>query len=663
MIESCPRKRMLLGITFLGTLTICVLFVESHWTQQTNTRKRLFRVEQNSTCFEREKYEIVQECQPCTDFEIASKSIGVCIHTHYKEVLKCASGEMVTRSCDKVAYIEEHRFWKFEGFMFISASISTFSVICHTKSINLNIQHTEIQNEDVDALFKIDAKLIRFNACNDVPENANYCKWPVVVVGNVVTAGLSSVCRQIIKNCGNSDAISLLGFREACLIACNEVSIWTKFCEIDMIATVKDFITKSNNYFKSRTFYVPIGMSRFESHMHQPVKIHNVYKLAREKNKNKLLSSNVPVNQLNLEHKFSEGPYMTLSDILLYPCFKIFFNILGTENFKAHLPLTLKWFQNVSLDLKDTDLHFESSVNNFHKVTSVVHLPVTNQSLYTSDTKSYKSQNRIYTKQTDVEKALIASKNLSHKLISEKSFGHEISFSWNQVPLEASPESGALPESRQIRKCQQLENLAKATIKAARLQDENVIVDFCSGSGHLGILIAALLPKSHIILVENKERSLMRALDRINKMKLNNVSLVQSNLDYFQAKFNIGLALHACGVATDLVIQNCIKMKAHFICCPCCYGGIHDCHHLTYPRSGEFKNSALKYQDYLIIGHSADQTHEEENVKTAQGYLCMNIIDTDRLLYAKEHGYNVHLSKLSPPTCTPKNNLLVGFLL
>ncbi|KAB0803469.1 hypothetical protein PPYR_00439 [Photinus pyralis] len=129
MIESCPRKRMLLGITALGALTIFVLIAESHWTQQTNnTRKRIFRVEQNSTCFEREKYEIISECQPCTDFEITSKSIGVCIHTHYKEVLKCASGEMVTRSCDKVAYIEEQKFWKFESLMFVPALLSTISV-------------------------------------------------------------------------------------------------------------------------------------------------------------------------------------------------------------------------------------------------------------------------------------------------------------------------------------------------------------------------------------------------------------------------------------------------------------------------------------------------------------------------------------------------------
>ncbi|KAK5648785.1 hypothetical protein RI129_003677 [Pyrocoelia pectoralis] len=133
MIESCPRKRMLLGITILGGLTIFVLIAESHWTQNNNSRKRIFRVEQNSTCFEREKYEIVDECQPCTDFEITSKSIGVCIHTHYKEVLKCASGEMVTRSCDKVAYIEEQKFWKFESFMFLPAFLSTVAVYVRKK--------------------------------------------------------------------------------------------------------------------------------------------------------------------------------------------------------------------------------------------------------------------------------------------------------------------------------------------------------------------------------------------------------------------------------------------------------------------------------------------------------------------------------------------------
>ena len=62
-----------------------------------------------------------------------------------------------------------------------------------------------------------------------------------------------------------------------------------------------------------------------------------------------------------------------------------------------------------------------------------------------------------------------------------------------------------------------------------------------------------------------------------------------------------------------------------------------------------------------MLGHTADQTHGT-NVKEAQGRLAMNIIDTDRINKAKETGFysSVELWKLQPPSCTPKNNLIIG---
>lgn len=71
-----------------------------------------------------------------TEFEIASQSIGVCIHTHFKEVLKCASGEMVTRSCDRAAYFDEKAFWRFETFMLIIGSISSLCVYARKNVLN-----------------------------------------------------------------------------------------------------------------------------------------------------------------------------------------------------------------------------------------------------------------------------------------------------------------------------------------------------------------------------------------------------------------------------------------------------------------------------------------------------------------------------------------------
>lgn len=128
MIESCTKKRMLLGITLLGGLTILVLIVESHWTNTSNSKPFLENFENHSTCALGEEYQVISECHPCTAFEVASKSIGVCVHARYKEILKCKNGETITRSCDKVAWLEERIFWKFESFMFFLAVVSCISV-------------------------------------------------------------------------------------------------------------------------------------------------------------------------------------------------------------------------------------------------------------------------------------------------------------------------------------------------------------------------------------------------------------------------------------------------------------------------------------------------------------------------------------------------------
>lgn len=78
------------------------------------------------------------------------------------------------------------------------------------------------------------------------------------------------------------------------------------------------------------------------------------------------------------------------------------------------------------------------------------------------------------------------------------------------------------------------------------------------------------------------------------------VFIFQCNLDYFKGSFDIGVSLHACGVATDLVIQQCIMNKASFVCCPCCYGSIQDTHLLNYPLSKKFQNTDLSKK---VISH------------------------------------------------------------
>lgn len=535
--------------------------------------------------------------------------------------------------------------------------------ICDSENVTLKLK--VLQCEPEEPVFNVDLDGLKYELLKEnTPAIAGLCKWPVIVVGNTVVAGLCSVARQIIKSSKNSRVKNLLGFRESCLVACSETSTWTKFCEVDIITTVKNVIKCPSDYFLKHEVRIPVDVTRFEYHMAQPVKMHNIYKAAREINKNKDITSSIPIENLNLQHDFGEGAFMTLSDVVLLPCFKILFQIYSAPVFKPKLPLCFVWLENMlqqnlpkfNFTLPDS---FNYTITDNHKITEA---EIPKHSLYTSDTTRYKPQNRIYTKQFDIENSLSIVERLSVNIMNKlRPFGEEIPFDWSKIPLLVNPLGGSLPKKRAARKCEQLENLAKPILKLAKAGD--TIVDFCSGSGHLGLLLAVCLPDSTIILVENKERSLLRAKERVEALNLKNVILLQCNLDYFMASFDIGVSLHACGVATDLVIQNCIRNKAHFVCCPCCYGGIHNCYHLTYPRSKTFINSELKYVDYLNLAHGADQTHDNENAKTKQGYYCMDVVDTDRKLQAVEKGYEVHLGKLQPPTCTPKNNLLVGILM
>ncbi|KAL3880203.1 hypothetical protein ACJMK2_032464 [Sinanodonta woodiana] len=269
---------------------------------------------------------------------------------------------------------------------------------------------------------------------------------------------------------------------------------------------------------------------------------------------------------------------------------------------------------------------------------------------------SQKCKSKYHPSKPDIDSALQIIKKMGiEPQVSEHPCGSNVQLDWEGMHPIAHPRD-ELPEKRVARKCQQLENLATAVKAIAR--DGDVVVDFCSGGGHLGIVLAYLLPKCQIYLVENKEESLNRAKKRVERLKLSNVFLYQCNMDYFCGKFNVGVCLHACGVATDMVLKKCLENQASFVICPCCYGGIQNTHRITYPRSQCFRDS-IEYKDYLTLGHAADQT--EVGIESeAQGKYCMNLVDTDRAMLAQEHGYEVILCFLQPLSCTPKNNLLIG---
>ncbi|KOB77544.1 Glutathione S-transferase C-terminal domain-containing protein-like protein [Operophtera brumata] len=526
---------------------------------------------------------------------------------------------------------------------------------------------------------------------DEVPWQVASCVYPVVMFQDTIITGLCAVARHICAHrSGHQNSLEheegLLGFRKSCLQAPNTVSIWTKFCEVDIIKTVKHILETD------KLEEVPVNLVRFENHLKKPVKVHNVYKIVRDMKKESLKAAyeskdetnsnvkpdgekpreaknrkwksnckkrlevdcSVKIEDLNISHQFAEGPFITLADLILLPTYHILIQAFG-NTFETLLPLTHKWYQNIMNTLRENTLI--DLLNKFpSKRLSVenVILPTTEDvSLYKSDPKRHNPKKRLFTKEDDIENALSSLSEGMEMNITKAEISHTIN--WDNIPDGAKPSGGYLPDKRVVRKTQQLENLALVVMNVAKEGD--LIVDFCSGSGHLGILVAMLLPKCTVILLENKEQSLLRARERVHKMGVKNILFYQCNLDFFIGKFDIGIALHACGVASDLVLDKCLKANAKFVICPCCYGSLHVIDDLVYPRSSKF--SSLTVEQYMCIGHAADQTHEDHPL-TERGMRCMAAIDSDRARLAQEFDYEVTLSKLNFLSCTPKNNLLIG---
>lgn len=107
-------------------------------------------------------------------------------------------------------------------------------------------------------------------------------KFPVLVNDKCVIAGLCGVCRGLLKLVNDDNTKQLLGFKESCLQAPSETSTWTKFCEIDIIDCTKNIMKLNANDFEEiKSFQLCDEFGKFEKHLSLPVRIHNIYKVAR----------------------------------------------------------------------------------------------------------------------------------------------------------------------------------------------------------------------------------------------------------------------------------------------------------------------------------------------------------------------------------------------
>lgn len=160
-----------------------------------------------------------------------------------------------------------------------------------------------------------------------------------------VISGLCSVCRAIVQLSGQVD---ILGFKRGCLAAPSEASVWTKFCEIDVLRLV-DRLLKST---EEETSKLDVDLARFEMHLKQPVRIHNFAKVIQDMQKVTISDDNQLLEKdendaVVIKHQFVEGPKMFLADLILFSVFYFVFRRMSTEELKSIMPLTVKWYETM----------------------------------------------------------------------------------------------------------------------------------------------------------------------------------------------------------------------------------------------------------------------------------------------------------------------------
>nr|SVE91760.1 EOG090X0615 [Daphnia sinensis] len=696
MIEKCTKKRMLISVALLIGLSVAIVLLEHHLTQSSHHSSHFhsnYSGNQTGTqCWLTEKITVLEDCHPCTDFEKNSQSVGSCVATGYKEKIRCETSGDTSRREKKSLKLTCKKKKKMTNTLYVpvmDGSTSLDGVIAmFINSWSGNKTQLTLVNHPSDSLTIPIPTSLAAQGAKVNPDLALLTTLPLLVVGESETfsrltvSGLAAVSRHLMKESDDPVVVKSLGFRGNCLQAPAECSLWTSFCEVQMVQSTILFLAQQQ---KQDVVEIPAVLAKLEEHMKQPIRMHNVVKRCQKdqpQSTGQLKQEEIQkLAGSLLEHCYVEGPDMTLADLLLFPCIILLADRLSELGVQLadHLPRISAWLTRMKPVVSQA---WNKTVDEkqFPDIGSLriqpqpkVKIPrVKEISLYKKDTARrtgsvgnlsseeiarvidlLKRQRLMW---MDDDNGARVTTELPEGLISHIDVAACSDFTakidWASLPDPAHPQQGHVPGSRVDRKIQQLDGMATAVIDA--VSEGDVVVDFCSGGGHLGIILAYLLPRCHVVMVDNKEESVRNARRRVAQLMLNNVTVIQSNLDYFRGRFDLGVALHACGVATDLVLHTCLAQRAAFVLCPCCYGNLaHPDLPVHYPQSELFRSRGVSTDDFSVLARMADHI-------TPSGRLAMAAVDLDRLARASQENYLVYLKKLKPDLCSPKHDLLIG---
>eukprot|EP00980_Cylindrotheca_fusiformis_P019062 scaffold6433_cov125-Cylindrotheca_fusiformis.AAC.4 len=160
---------------------------------------------------------------------------------------------------------------------------------------------------------------------------------------------------------------------------------------------------------------------------------------------------------------------------------------------------------------------------------------------------------------------------------------------------------------------------------------------------------------------------------------LSNLHSFHGPVEAFKENFDLAIALHLCGEATDVALRLAGSVNAAgVVVAPCCVGKLStkamnpDVYNatgsneatVTYPQSSFFRGIITDQEDWDALAKAADynsetgsKTHNSAPRRTAKA-----LIETDRRMFLEElYRYSTVLMRMDPWDLTPKNDILVAW--
>lgn len=195
-----------------------------------------------------------------------------------------------------------------------------------------------------------------------------------------------------------------------------------------------------------------------------------------------------------------------------------------------------------------------------------------------------------------------------------------------------------------------LDEIARVATKKS-----GVFVDACAGKSALGLLAAALVlpPAWRVVVIERDPARAAHAQQAAASLG-RAVDVVCSDVSTFDAGADVVVGLHACGTASDAIIDAAVAAQVrHLLLVPCCYG--------AHPQKTAAQTASTKAASTSdpSPGQAASTAFLDRLPR--QGVVgrrfAAALIDAERTLRLEAGGYDVDVVEFVAPTITPHNLL------